>query len=64
VRCRVGHLFFFKGLFVFSNLFRVRKRGIRSRHLVYWSKNHQYDFMHKITSLKLGSELKYVLGRC
>ncbi len=31
VRCRVGHLFFFKGSFVFSNLFRVRNRGTRSR---------------------------------
>ncbi len=38
VRCCVGHLFFFKGPFVFSNLFRVRNRGTRSRHLVYRSK--------------------------
>jgi hypothetical protein len=64
VRCRVGHLFFFKGSFVFSNLFRVRNRGTRSRHLVYRSKNHKYDFMHKRTSLKLGPELRYILGRC
>ena len=64
MRCRVGHLFFFKGLFIFSNLFRVRKRGIRSRHLVYRSKNQQYDFMHKRTSHELGPELRYVLERC
>jgi hypothetical protein len=64
VRCRVGHLFFFKGLFVFSNLFGVRNRGTRSRHLVYWSKNHKYDFMHKMTSLELGLELRYILKRC
>ena len=63
VRCHIGHLFFFK-LFIFSNLFRVRNRGTRRRHLVYWSKNHKYDFMHKRISLELGSELKYVLGRC
>ena len=62
VRCCVGHLFFFKS-FVFSNLFRVRNRGTRRRHLVYWSKNHKYDFMHKRTSLELGLELRYVLGR-
>jgi hypothetical protein len=62
--CRVGHLFFFKRSFVFSNLFRVRNRGIRSRYLVYWSKNHKYDFMHKRTSLELGPELRCVLGRC
>ena len=64
MRCRVGHLFFFKGSFVFSNLFRVRNRGTRSRHLVYRSKNHKYDFMHKRTSLKLGLELRYILGGC
>jgi hypothetical protein len=64
MRCRVGHHFFIKGSFVFSNLFRVRNIGTRSRHLVYRSKNHQYDFMHKRTSLELGPELRYVLGRC
>ena len=64
VRCRVGHLFFFKGSFVFSNLFRVRNRGIRGCHLVYRSKYHQYDFMHKRISLELGPELRYVLERC
>ena len=63
VRCRVGHLFLFKS-FIFSNLFRVRNRGTRRRHLVYWSKNHKYDFMHKRTSLELGPELRYVLGMC
>ena len=64
MRCRVGHFFFFKGLFIFSNLFRVRNRETRSRHLVYRFKNHHYDFMHKRTNLELGPELKYVLGRC
>ena len=64
MRCRIGHIFFFKGSFVFSNLFRVGNRVIRSCHFVYWSKNHKYDFMHKRTSLELGSELKYVLGKC
>jgi hypothetical protein len=49
---------------VLSNLFRVRNSEIRSRHLVYRSKNHKYDFMHKRTSLELGPELIYVLGRC
>jgi hypothetical protein len=63
VRCRVGHLFFFKGSFVFSNIFRVWNRGTRSRHLVYWFKNHKYGFMHKRTSLELGPELKYILGK-
>ena len=63
-RCRVGHLFFFEGSFVFLNLFRVRNKGSRSRHLVYWSKNHKYDFMQKRTSFELGPELRYVLGRC
>ena len=28
--------------------------------MVYWSKNHKYDFMHKRTSLVLGPELRYV----
>ena len=64
VRCRVGHLFFLKGSFVFLNLFRVRNRETRSHHLVYWSKNHKYDFMYKRTSLELSSELRYILGRC
>jgi hypothetical protein len=49
---------------VLSNLFRVRNRGTRSRHLVYSSKNHKYDFIHKKTSLELGPKLGYVLGRC
>ena len=50
--------------FVLSNLFRVRNSGIRSRHLVYRSKNHKYDFMHKRTSLELGPELiKVRLGK-
>ena len=64
VRCRVGHFFFFKGSLVFSNLFRARNRGTRSWHLVYQSKNHKYDFMHKRTSLELGPKLRYILGRC
>ena len=59
VRCRVDHLFFFNGSFVFTNLFRVRNRGTRSRYLVYWSKNHKYDFMHKMTSLELGPKLRH-----
>ena len=64
MRCRVGHLFFFEGLLVFSIFYRVRNKGTRSRHLVYRFKNHQYDFMHKRTSLELGLKLRYVLGRC
>ena len=28
--------------------------------MVYRSKNHKYDFMHKRTSLELGPELRYV----
>ena len=52
------------GSFIFSNLFMVRNRGTRSCHLVYWSKNHKYDFMHKRTSLELGPELRYILRRC
>ena len=53
-----------RGSFVLLNLFRVGSRETRSCHLVYRSKNHKYDFMHKRTSLELGSELRYVLGRC
>jgi hypothetical protein len=64
VRCRVGHLFLFKGSFVFPNLFKVTNKETRSRHLVYQSKNYQYDFMHKKTSLELDLKLRYVLGRC
>ena len=55
---------YLRGLFVLLNLFRLGSRGTRSRHLVYRSKNHKYDVMHKRTSLELGSELRYVLGRC
>ncbi len=64
VRCRIGHLFFFKGWFVFSNVFRVRNRGTKSCHFVLWCMNHKYDFMHESTGLELGPELRYVLGRC
>jgi hypothetical protein len=52
------------GSFVLLNLFRVESRGTRSRHLVYRSENHKYNFMHKMTSLKLGLKLRYVLRRC
>ena len=52
------------GSFVLLNIFRVVSRVTRSRYLVYRSKNHKYDFMHKRTSLELGSELRYILGRC
>ncbi len=54
-----GHL---RGLFMLLNLFRVESKGIRSRHLVYRSKNHKYDFMLKRTNLTR-SEAKLHLGK-
>jgi hypothetical protein len=52
------------GSFVLLNIFRVIRRGTRSRHVMYRSRNHKYDFIHKMTSLELGSKLRYVLGKC
>jgi hypothetical protein len=43
----LGHL---RGSFVLLNFFRVESRGKMSRHLVYRSRNHKYDFMHNKTS--------------
>ena len=58
------HVVTSSGSFVLLNFFRVESKGIGNHHLVYRSKNHKYDFMRKRTSLELGSELRYVLGKC
>jgi hypothetical protein len=60
----VGSFYYLRGSFVLLNIFRVGSRGTKNRNLVYRSSNHKYDFMNKRTSLELGSELRYILGRC
>jgi hypothetical protein len=51
MRCCVGHLF--RVVCAFEP-FRVMSKGTMICHMVYRYRNHNYDFIHKRTSLELG----------